>query len=133
MPARLADVPNLPTDGLWLQPNSTGGAMNHKRLIVTAPVLAVAALAFTAAESNAKVLPDDPRPTAVVPYEAGPPNYPTYDSSSPVPAQPGIDAGLGSVDDTAAEVLRAGASGLGGAGIAFAGIWLYRRRQTHTA
>jgi hypothetical protein len=107
--------------------------MNHKRLIITAPVLAVAALAFTSAESNAKLPPDDPRPAAVVPHEAGPPTYPTYGPAYAVPTQPSTGADLGVVDDTAAEALQAVASGLGGAGIAFAGMWLYRRRQTHIA
>ncbi|WP_432945645.1 hypothetical protein ACQPXM_06105 [Kribbella sp. CA-253562] len=107
--------------------------MNHKRLIIATPVLAVAALAFTSAQSNAKLPPDDQRPAAVVPKEAGPPNYPTSASSYPVPTQPSTDANLSLVDDTAAEALQAGASGLGGAAIAFAGMWLYRRRQTHTA
>lgn len=49
----------------------------------------------------------------------------------PVPVAP-TEAALdpGPSDDTRVEVLQAGASALGGAGLAFGGMWLYRRRQT---
>ncbi|NIK59840.1 hypothetical protein [Kribbella shirazensis] len=107
--------------------------MNNKRFILTAPVLAVAALAFTAAESNAKVLPVDPAPAAAILPEPGPPTYPNYEPVPAVPAQSDITASTVASDDTASEALQAGASGLGGAAIAFAGMWLYRRHQTHLA
>ena len=98
--------------------------MNHKRIIITAPVLAVAALAFTSAESNAKVLPY-PAPAAVAPHDPNPSTY-------AVPTQPAATTTIVS-DDNAAEAFQAGASALGGAGIALAAMWLYRRRHIHTA
>ncbi len=107
--------------------------MNHKRIIITAPVLAIAALAFTSAESNAKVLPF-PDPAAVAPQDPGAPNYPTYDPADAVPTQPTSTDSTIVTDDTTAEAFQAGASGLGGAAIALTpAMWLYRRRQTHTA
>ncbi|WP_410792322.1 hypothetical protein [Kribbella sp. C-35] len=107
--------------------------MKHKRFIITAPVLAVTALAVTSAESSASVPPHDPQPTAVVPHEPGPPNYPTYDPAYAVPTQPSTGSTLASNDDTTTEALQAATSALGGAGIALACTWLYRRRQTHIA
>jgi hypothetical protein len=62
----------------------------------------------------------------------GPPNYPTYDPAAEVAPQPSTEATVAS-NDTTTEVLQAGASALGGAGIAFACMWLYRRHQTHIA
>jgi hypothetical protein len=57
-----------------------------------------------------------------------------HDPAYPVPAQPSSTGStIVSVDDTASEAFQAAASGLGGAGIAFAGMWLYRRHQTHIA
>lgn len=95
--------------------------MNNKRFIITAPVLAVAALVLTSTESNAKVPPEDPSPTAAVPNHA-------------LSTQPSTTTSrANSADDTTSEVLRAATSGLGGAGIALAGVWLYRRRPPHAA
>ena len=105
--------------------------MNHKRIIITAPVLAIAALAFTSAESNAKVLPF-PDPAAVAPQDPGAPN--SRPTTPPrVPTQPTSTNSTIVADDTTAEALQAGASGLGGAAIALTAMWLYRRHQTHTA
>ncbi|RZT17446.1 hypothetical protein EV649_4986 [Kribbella sp. VKM Ac-2569] len=99
--------------------------MNHKRIIITAPVLAVAALAFASAESNAKVPANEPHPAVVAPRDPAPSNY-------AVPTQPATSSTIVS-DDNTAEAFQAAASGLGGAGIALAAMWLYRRHQTHTA
>ncbi|MFC5268122.1 hypothetical protein ACFPJ1_38925 [Kribbella qitaiheensis] len=43
------------------------------------------------------------------------------------PAEVALDPGLS--NDGGAEARQAGASALGGAGLAFAGMWLYRRRH----
>jgi hypothetical protein len=102
--------------------------MNHSCSIIAVPALAVAAVVLTSAEATAKVPPEDPKPAAVVPHDPGPPNYPSYQ----VPAQTSTNT-KGSADDTTVEALQAGASAIGGAGIAIAGTWLYRRRQTHIA
>jgi hypothetical protein len=107
--------------------------MNHKSSIIVTPALIVAALAFTAAEANAELPADDGGPAAVVPHDPAPPNYPSYAPTYPVPAETSTGSGAGSADDTAAEAFQAAASALGGAGIAFAGMWLYRRRMTHIA
>jgi hypothetical protein len=55
-------------------------------------------------------------------------NYPNYDPKyevAPVEAAV-VDS---SPDDNGVEALQAGASALGGAGLAFGGMWLYRRRH----
>jgi hypothetical protein len=91
--------------------------MNHRRSIIAISALAAAVVTATATEASAKVPPEDTsRPATVVPHD--PP--PTRTVEIPV-------------DDNSVETLQAGASALGGAGIALAGMWLYRRRQTHTA
>jgi hypothetical protein len=101
--------------------------MNQRYSIIAVPALAVAAVAFTASEATANVPPEEPGPAAVVPRDPGPPNYPDYSSyQAPISSS-------ASADGTAVEVLQAGASAVGGAGIAIAGAWLYRRRQAHLA
>ncbi len=104
--------------------------MNHKHFIIAAPALVAAAMVLTSAEANAKVPPDDSGPAAVVPHD--PPPNPSYDPADNV-SRPATSDNAGSSDDTAVEGLQAGAAALGGAGLAFAGMWLYRRRQTHVA
>ncbi|WP_165554093.1 hypothetical protein [Kribbella capetownensis] len=42
-----------------------------------------------------------------------------------MPSQPAASLS----DDSGAEAVQAGASALAGAGLAFGGMWLYRRRQ----
>jgi len=55
-------------------------------------------------------------------------NYPNYDPKYEVAP---VKAAMvqSSSDDNGVEALQAGASALGGAGIAFGGMWLYRRRH----
>jgi hypothetical protein len=56
------------------------------------------------------------------------PNYPNYDPKYEVtPVQ--AATGQSTSDDNAAEALQASASALGGAAVAFGGMWLYRRRH----
>ncbi|MGW1339835.1 hypothetical protein ACWCOV_02180 [Kribbella sp. NPDC002412] len=105
--------------------------MNHKYSIIAVPALAVAAVVLAASESSAGVPPEDPGPaTTVAPNNPGPPNYPNYDIRTSTTTGTGSSS---SADDTAVEILQAGAAAIGGAGIALAGTWVYRRRQTHTA
>jgi hypothetical protein len=55
-------------------------------------------------------------------------NYPNHDPKYEVtPVQ--AATGQSTSDDNAAEALQASASALGGAGVAFGGMWLYRRRH----
>lgn len=106
--------------------------MNHKRSIIAVPTLAVATVVLAGADASAKVPVEDRAPVAVVPHDPGPPNYPKYPAE---PAEP-ADAALASTsvrDDTTAEALQSGASALGGASLALAGVWLYRRRRIHVA
>jgi len=72
---------------------------------IAVSVLASGAVALSATNAAAKVPPEDP-PGPVTP------------TSISVP-----------VDDALAEGLQAGASALGGAGVAVGGLWLYRRRR----
>ncbi len=55
-------------------------------------------------------------------------NYPNYAPKYEVARVQAASAPSTS-DDNTAEALQAGASALGGAGIAFGGIWLFRRRH----
>jgi hypothetical protein len=59
-------------------------------------------------------------------------NYPNYDPKYKVP--PVTAAAVKSPsNDNGVEGLQAGASALGGAGVALGAMWLYRRRQIHLA
>jgi hypothetical protein len=97
--------------------------MNHKRSIIAVPVLAVTAVVIGSAEATAADAPERPDSAALMP-DPGPPNYPSYDIATPTTGT--------SVDDTASEALQASASALGGASLALAGVWVYRRRRIHS-
>jgi hypothetical protein len=98
--------------------------MNHKRSIIAVPVLAVTAVVIGSAEATAKDAPDPDRAeSTVIMPDPGPPNYPAYELPAPTASA--------SVDDTATEALQASASALGGASLALAGVWVYRRRRIH--
>jgi hypothetical protein len=102
--------------------------MNRKLTTLAVSALALGAIGLTATEAPARVPDDVPRDTTVMPHDSKPPNYPNYDLRYEVPrlqAAPVISA----PDDNGVEVLQAGASAVGGAGIAFGVMWLYRRRQ----
>ncbi len=104
--------------------------MNHACSIIVVPALALAAVVLTSAQATATVPQEDAAPAAVVPHDPGPPNYPSYEV--PVDASANTNTTI-PADDTAVDVLQAGAFALGGAGIAIAGSWLYRRRQAPIA
>jgi hypothetical protein len=101
--------------------------MNRKYAAVATSALAFGAIALTSTEASASI-PHGPGPTAVEPYNPGPPNYPEYDPRYEVPSAQAA-TGLSMSDDTLTEALQAGASALGGAGVALGGLWLYRRRH----
>ena len=83
--------------------------MKHISTLVAVPVLACGAVVAGAAQASASNV--DPEPGA------------RGESVVVVPGPPV------QVDDTIAEGLEAGASAIGGAGIALAAVWAYRRRH----
>ncbi|TDO48547.1 hypothetical protein EV643_107176 [Kribbella sp. VKM Ac-2527] len=99
--------------------------MSHIRSLVAGSMLAIAASSAVATQAMAGV-PEESRqlPAAVVPHD--PPNYPEYDSRYEVTPTVTVSA-----DDTTSEAFQAGASALGGAALALAGAWTYRRRHHH--
>jgi LPXTG-motif cell wall-anchored protein len=56
-------------------------------------------------------------------------NYPEYKLDVPTLPTDLTGSTEASGDDNGVEVLQAGASALGGAGLALGGLWLYRRRR----
>jgi hypothetical protein len=86
----------------------------------------LSAAALTATEASARLDPD-PGSGHTSPYTTQQCNYPNHPVCEVVPVD-GTFAPSPS-DDNKAEALQAGASALGGAGLAFGGIWLYRRRH----
>ncbi len=102
--------------------------MNHRRSIIAVPALAAAVFTLTATEATARVIPEDTAaPRSTVPHDPGPPNYPNYEPAYEVPA---ATVSITTPDDNRAEGVQAGAAAIGGAGLALAGMWLYRRRLT---
>jgi hypothetical protein len=102
--------------------------MNRTHTTLAVSALALGTIGLTATEAPAWVPDDITRVTTVTPYVPGPPNYPNYDPRYEVPpVQPATV--ISAPDDNGAEILQAGASAAGGAGLAFAAMWLHRRRQ----
>ncbi len=60
------------------------------------------------------------------------PNYGSYDANTAAMVATTKSAAASSHDGTATEVLRSGASALGGAAVALSCVWLYRRHQLRT-
>jgi hypothetical protein len=56
-------------------------------------------------------------------------NYPNYDPKYEVAPVQAATVGQSRSDDNGVWALQSGASALGGAAVAFAGMWLYRRRH----
>ena len=85
--------------------------MKYIRTLVAVPVLTCGIALASATQASARDIdPDDKyREAVVVVHDPG----------------PAIE-----VDDTFAEGLQAGASAIGGAGIALAALWAYRRRYS---
>ena len=104
--------------------------MNHARRAIAVSALALSAAtlgATTAAAThpaeNGTLLPPPPAPDCHWAYHPG-------CDEIPVP-EPAVEAALAPApsDDNRAETMQAGASALGGAGVALTGMWIYRRRQ----
>ncbi|MGY4770005.1 hypothetical protein ACXC9Q_24065 [Kribbella sp. CWNU-51] len=85
--------------------------MKHICTLVAVPVLTCGAVIAGASQASATNV--DPEPGA------------HGESFAVVP----IPGPVVEVDDTVAEVLQTGAAALGGAGIAVAALWAYRRRH----
>jgi hypothetical protein len=118
--------------------------MNRRYSALALSALAMGAVALSATEASATL--KDPVPgsgpvtadayewpdegTGYPGSEARSPeyNYPNYDPKYEV-APLKAATGQSLSDDNGVEALQAGASALGGAGLAFGGMWLYRRRQ----
>ena len=109
--------------------------------------VAMGAVVFTASEASATMNDPQPRPPAASAWpdegsgypgsEATPEyNYPKFDPkyevATPAKATPAKVSQTKS-DGNGVEFVQSGASALGGAAVALGGVWLYRRRQLHTA
>jgi hypothetical protein len=99
--------------------------MNATRSVLAVLALALGTAVFASSEASARD-PDKEIPVRleVVTHDPGSPSSPAFDPRyevSPVGSS-------GSSDDTRVEVVQAGASALGGAGVACGVMWLYRRR-----
>ncbi len=96
--------------------------MNSKRSALAALALAIGATTLASSEAWArdpdKEIPVEP---AVVLHNPSP-------ASDPTPAQT-----AGTTDHTRIAAVQAGASALGGAGVACGAMWLYRRRSQLTS
>ena len=84
--------------------------MKHIYTLVAIPAVACGIVLAGSAQASARVIypEDDYRENVVVVHEQGP---------------------ITKVDDALAESLQAGASAIGGAGIALSALWVYRRRH----
>jgi hypothetical protein len=118
--------------------------MNRRCSALALSAFAMGAVALSATEASARLKDPDSQSTAAPtsaydwPDEgSGYPgfadkdseyNYPNYDPKYEVAPVEGAVADS-SHDDNGDGALQAGASALGGAGLAFGGMWLYRRRH----
>ncbi|GAA1510457.1 hypothetical protein GCM10009741_04410 [Kribbella lupini] len=94
--------------------------MNRRHSAMAVAALALCGAGLTATEVTAQVIPEPSRSNTLE-Y-----NYPEYKLD--VPMAP-IDPAPKPVDGAGADVVPVAASGLGGAGVALAALWIYRRRQ----
>lgn len=121
--------------------------MNRKYYSALAmSAVAMGAVVLTATEASATVTDPQPRSGQVAPpvwpdegtgypgSETATPeyNYPSYAPQLEVAHATTTTAGTSS-DGNGFEFVQSGASALGGAALALSGVWLYRRRQPHTA
>ncbi|TCN40105.1 hypothetical protein EV644_10632 [Kribbella orskensis] len=102
--------------------------MNRKYWAAAVSALALGAATLTATEASALLAPEPASGSTTTPdcHWAYHPACEEVPVSVP-PAEAALDPGPSA--DNAAEARQAGASALGGAALAFAGIWLYRRRH----
>ncbi|TCN32192.1 hypothetical protein EV642_128102 [Kribbella sp. VKM Ac-2500] len=106
--------------------------MNRRYSAIAVSALALGGAALTVTEASARLDPDPGSGYTTTP-DCHWAYHPACDEVL-VPVPP-VEAALdpGSSDDNGAETMRAGASALGGAGLAFGGLWLYRRRHAPAA
>jgi hypothetical protein len=103
--------------GLAARP-TPGVIMNRTTTAVAVSALALGVIGASAGTANAiNQYPDSAGVGAINQY---PDDVAGGDSPPAVTVQ---------VDDAKSEAVQAGAAALGGAGLAFAGLWLYRRHQ----
>lgn len=102
--------------------------MNRKYWATVGSALALGAATLTATEASAQLAPEHWSGSITTPdcHWAYHPACEEVPVSVP-PAEVALDPGPS--NDGGAEARQAGASALGGAGLAFAGMWLYRRRH----
>jgi hypothetical protein len=100
--------------------------MNRRYSAIAVSALALGAAVLTANEASARL---EPEPESR--YTTPQCNYPNHPVCEVVPAEGPFEATLAesSSDGNGTEALQMGASALGGAGLAFGGLWLYRRRH----
>ena len=104
--------------------------MNHRSSILAAVALTVGVTTLGAVDASAELPGEHSRGAGVVPHD--PPVSAHAYPQDEVAALEGAAVGTSS-DDIGVEVLQAGASALGGAGVAIAGMWLYLRRHARVA
>jgi hypothetical protein len=101
--------------------------MNHRRSVLAAAALAVGVTTLGAVDASA-ILPEERG--GLAPHDPPVAAY-IYPQTGVTVLQGGtVDT---SSDDNSVEAFQLGMSALGGAGVAIAGMWLYRRRHEHIA
>jgi hypothetical protein len=102
--------------------------MNRKYWAIAGSALALGAATLTATEASAQEAPE-PGSRSATTLDCHWAYHPACEEApvSVPPAEVALDPGPS--DDGGAEARQSGASALGGAGLAFAGMWLYRRRH----
>ena len=103
--------------------------MKSRHSAVAVLVLALGAGAFASSEAWARDPVKEEPPAVVVRHDPSPPNYPEFDPRYRVSPVESAGTVAASSDGTGLEVVQAGASALGGAGVACGVMWLYRRRN----
>jgi len=105
--------------------------MNHKCTVIAVPALALSAVALATTEASAKVPEETVHQDSTVPRD--PPvrdhNYPKERTDIVGTTEAAPVRVMVPIDDGTTEALQAGAAALGGAGLAFGSLWLYRRRH----
>jgi len=104
--------------------------MNRTRSAIAVLALASGAAAFASSQAWARdPVTEEPPPAAVAPGDPDPAKYPADNSSDPASSVESSGTVAASSGGTGPTIVQDGASALGGAGVAFGVMWLYRRRQ----
>lgn len=101
--------------------------MNRRYSAIAVSAFAVGIAALTATEASAQLAPEHGSGSTTTP-DCHWAYHPACEDASAVPP---VEASLGQSPSggNGGEARQAGASALGGAGLAFGGMWLYRRRH----